>query len=145
MSSLSKNAGPEAVRIDYQTHAGRLAHYTPDFLMLLDSGKYVMLETKGRVDIDVPLKIRAADAWCRAASHSSLEWRYLYVPQEVFAKIDDTRLETLESLCEPTKQSLIAEKELNGLSPKCKKGIQEAIALFTFLEIKNYGVMPWGS
>jgi type III restriction enzyme len=159
--AFCKNAGPEAVRIDYQTHAGRLAHYTPDFLMLLESGKYVMLETKGRVDIDVPLKIRAADAWCRAASHSNLVWSYLYVPQEVFAKIDDTRLEALESLCEPTKQSLIqekieaplslekgnleklttdefiSEKELNLLPPKYKKCIQEAIVLFTFLEKKS--------
>lgn len=104
VAAFCKNAGPEAVRIDYQTHAGRLAHYTPDFLMLLDSGKYVMLETKGRVDIDVPLKIRAADAWCSAASHSSLVWSYVYVSQEVFAKIDDNRLETLISLCEPAKQ-----------------------------------------
>ncbi len=159
--AFCKNAGPEAVRIDYQTHAGRLAHYTPDFLILRDDGKYVMLETKGRVDIDVPLKIRAADAWCRAASHSSLEWSYVYVPQEVFAKIDDSRLEALMSLCEPSKNSLIsekieaplslekgnleklttdgfiAEKELNLLPPKCKKGIQEALALFTFLEKKS--------
>ncbi len=28
---------------------------------------------------------RAADAWVACASHSSLEWSYLYVPQEVFA------------------------------------------------------------
>jgi len=60
--AFCKNAGHEAVRIDYQTHAGRLAHYTLDFLIMQDSGKYVMLETRGRVDIDVPLKIRAADA-----------------------------------------------------------------------------------
>jgi type III restriction enzyme len=161
VACFCKNAGPEAVRIDYQTHAGRLAHYTPDFLIMRKNGKYVMLETKGRVDIDVPLKIRAADAWAACASHSSLEWSYLYVPQEVFARIDDIHLETLESLCEPAKQGLISEKveaplslekgnlekltfdefisesELNLLPPKCKKGIQESIALFTFLEGKS--------
>jgi type III restriction enzyme len=73
----------------------------------------------------------------------------------------DTRLETLESLCEPAKQGLISEKikaplslekgnleklttekfieekDLNLLLPKCKKGIQEAIALFAFLEKKS--------
>jgi type III restriction enzyme len=90
-----------------------------------------------------------------------LQWSYLYVPQEVFTKIDDIRLETLESLCEPAKQGLIsekieaplslekgnlekltteefiAEKDLSQLPPKCKKGIQEAIALFAFLEKKS--------
>jgi type III restriction enzyme len=161
VAAFCKNAGPEAVRIDYQTHAGRLAHYTPDFLMLLESGKYVMLETKGRVDIDVPLNIRAADAWCRAASTRGLQWAYVYVPQEVFAKIDDIYLQTLASLCEPAKSSLISEKidaplslekgnlekvaldefikekDLNLLPPKCKKGIQEFIALFKFLESKS--------
>jgi hypothetical protein len=49
--------------------------------MLLESGKYVMLETNGRLDIDVPLKIRAADAWVACASHSRLEWSYLCVLQ----------------------------------------------------------------
>ncbi|MBN1236298.1 MAG: hypothetical protein JW999_09670 [Methanotrichaceae archaeon] len=110
-----------------------------------------MLETKGRVDIYVHLKIRAADAWVACVLHSSLEWSFVYVPQVVFANIDESRLETLESLCEPSKQRLIqekieaplslekgnleklttdefiAEKELNRFSPKCKKRIQEAI------------------
>lgn len=161
VTAFCKNAGPEAVRIDYQTHTGRLAHYTPDFLILQEDGRYVMLETKGRVDIDVPIKIQAADAWCRAASTSSLEWSYAYVPQDIFAKIDDTSLKSLISATEPAKNSLIKEKveaplslekgnleelttdefisdkDLNLLPPKSKKGIQEAIALFKFLEDKS--------
>jgi type III restriction enzyme len=161
VTAFCKNAGPEAVRIDYQTHTGRLAHYTPDFLILQEDGRYVMLETKGRVDIDVPIKIQAAEAWCRAASHSSLEWTYAYVPQEVFAKFDDISLKSLISASEPAKNGLmrepveaplslekgnleelttdgfIAERELNLLPPKCRKGIQEAIALFKFLEKKS--------
>ncbi|MBN1236299.1 MAG: hypothetical protein JW999_09675 [Methanotrichaceae archaeon] len=32
--AFCKNAGPEAVRIDYQTHVSRLAHYIPDFPIL---------------------------------------------------------------------------------------------------------------
>jgi len=159
--AFCKNAGPEAVRIDYQTHTGRLANYTPDFLLLLDDGRYVMLETKGRVDIDVPIKIQAAEAWCQAASTSSLNWIYAYVPQEIFEKFDDMSLESLISATEPAKSSLkkeiveaplslekgkleeltteefIDENELNLLPPKCKKGIQEAIALFKFLEGKS--------
>jgi type III restriction enzyme len=161
VAAFCKNAGPEAVRIDYQTNTGRLANYTPDFLILLDDGKYVMLETKGRVDIDVPIKIRAAEAWCRAASTSSLLWSYAYVPQGIFEKIDNLSLKSLISATEPAKNSLMGEKieaplslekgnleklttdefisesDLNALSPKCKKGIQESVALFKFLEKKS--------
>jgi type III restriction enzyme len=156
-----RNAGPEALRIDFQTHAGRLSHYTPDFIVRRSDGSHVVLETKGRVDIDVPLKIRAAEAWCKAASESGIRWEYLYVPQEIFIKINDPRFEMLFPLCEPSKQSLIQEKidaplslekgnlekltldefiheeDLNQLPPKSKKGVQEAIALFKFLEKKS--------
>jgi len=155
-----RNAGPEALRIDFQTYAGRLSHYTPDFIVKRNNGNYVMLETKGRVDIDVPLKIRAADAWCKAASESGIKWEYLYVPQEIFPQVSDPRLEMLFPLCEPTKQNLIKEKidallslekgnlekielgefiqetDFNQLPTKSKKSIQEAIALFKFLEKK---------
>ena len=161
VAAFAKNAGPEAVRIDYQTHTGRLAHYTPDFLILLEDGRYVMLETKGRVDIDVPIKIQAAEAWCQAASTSSLMWSYAYVPQEVFGEFNDTSAKSLISATEPAKNRLISEKveahlslergnleelttdefiaesDLNLLPPKSKKGIQEAVALFKFLEGKS--------
>jgi len=161
VAAFCKNGGPEAVRIDYQNHTGRLAHYTPDFLIRKTSGNYVMLETKGRVDIDVPLKIRAAIAWCQAASGSGIRWDYLYVPEEIFGKADDNHLEALFPLCEPATQNLIRErieaplslekgnlerltvdefileKDLDRLPPKAKKCVQESIALFNFLEKKD--------
>jgi len=161
VAAFCKNGGPEAVRIDYQNHTGRLAHYTPDFLIRKTNGDYVMLETKGRVDIDVPLKIRAAIAWCEAASSSGIQWDYLYVPEDIFGKADDDHLEALFPLCGPATQNLIRErieaplslekgnlerltvdefvleKDLDRLPPKPKKCVQEAIALFKFLENKE--------
>ena len=161
VKAFFRNAGPEAIRIDYQTHTGRLAHYTPDFVIWKDDGRYVMLETKGRVDIDVPLKIRAAMAWCEAASDGGIKWDYLYVPQEIFSQADDNQLEMLFSLCEPAKQSLLRERieaplslekgnlekialdefisdvDFDRLPLKARKGVQEAIALFKFLESKD--------
>ena len=161
VAAFCKNAGAEAVRIDYQNHTGRLAHYTPDFLIRKTNGDYVMLETKGRVDIDVPLKIRAAVAWCEAASGSGIRWDYLYVPEDVFGKADDNHLDALFPLCEPATQNLIRErieaplslekgnlerltvdefileKDLDRLPPKPRKCVQESIALFNFLEKKD--------
>jgi type III restriction enzyme len=161
VSSFFKNAGPEALRIDYQTHAGRLAHYTPDFIIRRNDGSQVMLETKGREDIDVPLKARAAEAWCKAASASGIKWDYVYVREDIFNKFNDNRLEMLIHVCEPATQSIIKEKieaplslekgnleqitldefipedEFYHLSPKSKKSVQEAVVLFKFLEKKD--------
>jgi len=45
----------------------------------LADGSHLLVETKGRVDRDVPLKARAAAAWCKATAKSKTKWRYLYV------------------------------------------------------------------
>src|SRR5207302_5743811 len=60
VAALAKNAGPQALRIDYLTKEGRRAIYTPDFIVRIASGRYFLVETKGREDRDVPAKARAA-------------------------------------------------------------------------------------
>jgi type III restriction enzyme len=56
------------LRIDYLANGDRLAFYTPDFFVRTVDGHYYLVETKGREDRDVPLKAKAAIAWCEAAS-----------------------------------------------------------------------------
>ena len=36
--AFAKNAGPQALRIDYSTRQSQLAFYTPDFLVRLTDG-----------------------------------------------------------------------------------------------------------
>ncbi|MBW7909561.1 MAG: DEAD/DEAH box helicase family protein, partial [Kiritimatiellae bacterium] len=48
--AFAKNAGPQAVRIDYLTADHRLAFYTPDFFARDPDGAYYLIETKGRQD-----------------------------------------------------------------------------------------------
>ena len=67
VAAFAKNAGPQALRIDYLTDRRRLSLYTPDFIARKTDGSYVLIETKGRVDKDVPLKASAAVGWCKAA------------------------------------------------------------------------------
>ncbi|MCZ7601035.1 MAG: hypothetical protein M5U09_29375 [Gammaproteobacteria bacterium] len=67
VAAFAKNAGPQALRIDYLAAGQRLAFYRPDFFVRLADGQYLLVETKGRVDQDVPLKARAAVAWCQSA------------------------------------------------------------------------------
>ncbi|MCG6534622.1 MAG: hypothetical protein L7F78_08035, partial [Syntrophales bacterium LBB04] len=68
LAAPCKHAGPQALRISYQTEVGHLSLYTPDFLVRLSGGACLPVETKGREDKDDPAKARAAAAWCRAAS-----------------------------------------------------------------------------
>ncbi|MDD2765388.1 MAG: DEAD/DEAH box helicase family protein [Opitutaceae bacterium] len=109
VAAFAKNAGPQSVRIDYSTRQGQLAFYTPDFLVRLTDGSHLLVETKGRVDRDVPHKARAAVAWCKAASKGKAKWRYLYVPQDIFETFGEASAEVLARACEPALADLIEE------------------------------------
>jgi type III restriction enzyme len=162
VAAFCKNAGPQALRVDYSTPNGQLALYTPDFLVRLNKGGCVVVETKGRVDKDVPLKARAAVAWCKAASTKATQWRYLYVPEATFAAFGGQQLETLLRACEPALQDLLAEavepqlilpfgearaedslaafigkEQFESLPPRYQKTIQQAVALFDFTAKKK--------
>lgn len=164
VQSFCKNAGPQSLRIDYQSGAGRLAFYTPDFLVRLKNGHYVLVETKGRVDIDVPLKATAAVAWCKAATTKKIKWEYLYVAQTVFSGITSNKVEDLIRTCKPSLAELIKEKKTDQLSlplgdyeegsvsgidafiestlldklpTRYKKAIEHAVTLFQFSEKKE--------
>ena len=79
--AFAKNAGPQALRIDYLNASGRIARYIPDFFVRDNKGAYFLIETKGMPDANAEHKARAARAWCRAASQSGASWTYLFVPQ----------------------------------------------------------------
>ena len=161
VAAFCKNAGPQSLRVDYLTGNGQLAFYTPDFLARLGDGNYALVETKGRVDKDVPLKARAAVAWCKAASKTKQKWVYLYIPQQTFEAFGDNRLDVLARSCEPALQDLIEEAQvpqltlafgevredetemfiskadLAALPPAHQKMVQQAISLFQFTEKKT--------
>lgn len=111
VAAFCKNAGPQCLRIDYLAAGGRLAFYTPDFLVRKKDGHYLLVETKGREDRDVPAKARAAIAWCKSASTKAVKWEYLYVPQGVFDRFDGSKIEELARACEPALKALLEEAE----------------------------------
>ena len=164
VAAFCKNAGPQSLRIDYLTVAGRIAFYTPDFLVRLSGGNYLLAETKGREDQDVPIKARAAVAWCRAASTKKVKWDYLYVPQGVMGKISSNRMEDLVRTCAPALANLlreqdniqlplpfgetpdvtstmlekfIAAKDLASLPSRYRKAVEHAVTLYQFTEKKK--------
>lgn len=163
VAAFAKNAGPQALRVDYSTRQGQIAFYTPDFLVRLSGGAHLLVETKGRVDRDVPMKARAAAAWCKAASTAKVKWSYLYVPQETFEVFSGDRAELLARSCEPALQDLLEEAaepqmllpfgearpgdermvefistaDFAALPPAHQRMVRQAVSLFRFLENKS--------
>lgn len=165
LTAFAKNAGPQALRIDYLTTEGRRAIYTPDFFVRRPEGHYYLIETKGRSDKDVPAKARAAIEWCKAASTKSVRWEYVFVPQAVFEQIRGNSVDELARACAPSLADLLREaqasqltftfekadeervadqvkafigpKELESLPPRYRKALEHAVTLFHFHEKKE--------
>jgi type III restriction enzyme len=74
--------------IEYTDSATNLRYYEPDFAVMLEDGTRCLVETKGREDIDVAHKDRAAEIWCENATFlTQTHWSYLKVPQKEFGKL----------------------------------------------------------
>lgn len=170
VAAFSKNAGPQALRIDYLANGNRLAFYTPDFFVRKKEGSYLLVETKGRVDLDVPAKARAAVEWCKSASASGVKWSYCYIPETIFLQFTGNSLSLLESACTPELKNLIQEagseqpalpfyqisneqkeetrdqfiqpQEYALLPDRYQRSIDEAVTLFSFLESKDNSLSP---
>ncbi len=135
VAAFAKNAGPQCLRIDYLANGDRLAFYTPDFFVRTIDGHYYLVETKGREERDVPLKAKAAIAWCKAASGMTTEvattnpnvrsadfsqqkagtWHYLYIPQGVFERMAGDTVAELARACAPALQNLLQSEEFQDL------------------------------
>lgn len=166
VAAFAKNAGPQCLRIDYLGSGSRLAFYTPDFFIRTTDGNYCLVETKGREDRDVPIKARAAIAWCESATVPECKWEYLYVPQGVFERMHGDTIAELARTCRPALQNLleyeetkaryplfasIADEEekapsigdvideslLDGLPRRHRKAVEQAVELLQFFSNKE--------
>lgn len=79
--------------IEYTDNANNLRYYEPDFVAVSTDGVHHLVETKGREDIDVAHKDRAAGIWCENATLlTEVAWQYMKVPQAEFAKLQAAEL-----------------------------------------------------
>jgi type III restriction enzyme len=164
IETFGKNAGPQALRIDYLAAGSRLSFYTPDFFVRAKDGNCFLVETKGREDREVPAKARAAAAWCKAASSKETSWTYVYVPQGTFGRLNTDQFRDLVSLCQPALSELLSENVspqlgflftkaqddaelrldefiaseiLSQLPSRYKNNINQAVMLYRFTENKE--------
>lgn len=85
--------------IPYTDAVANLRYYEPDFVAVTQDGKHWVLETKGRQDIDVAHKDRAARLWCENASIlTGTPWEYKKVLQKEFEKLAPVEFEDLIAL-----------------------------------------------
>jgi type III restriction enzyme len=86
--SYAKNYLTVHFKLDYVNADGDISNYYPDFLVKLSNKKVVVVETKGREDLDVPLKMKRLCQWCEDinAIQSDVIYDFVYVEQERFDK-----------------------------------------------------------
>jgi type III restriction enzyme len=77
--------------IEYTDARGNLRYYEPDFVAETVDGTHYLIETKGREDVDVAHKDRAARLWCENTTQlTGKPWSYLKVPQTEHASLQPT-------------------------------------------------------
>ncbi|MHB1006194.1 MAG: restriction endonuclease, partial [Chloroflexota bacterium] len=85
--------------IEYTDTVSNLRYYEPDFVVRLDDGSHYLVETKGREDVDVVHKDRAAVIWCENATLlTGTAWQYLKVPQQEFERLRPDEFSDLQAL-----------------------------------------------
>ena len=84
--SYAKNYFGVSFKLDYVNADGDISNYYPDFFIKLTDGCVVVAETKGREDLDVPLKMRRLAQWCEDVNTVSpnATYDFVYVDQENF-------------------------------------------------------------
>ena len=147
VAAFCKNAGPQCLRIDYLALGGRRAFYTPDFLIRKKDGDYLLVETKGREDRDVPAKARAAVAWSKSASTRKVKWEYLYVPQGIFDQFRGNTIDELTRTCAPALASLLREEESAQMVLPFEAAEEAAppAAMDEFVSTEAMGKLPKGT
>ena len=89
VQAFAKNYLAVGFKLDYVKTDGDLANYTPDFTVRTSDKKIWVVETKGRVELDVPRKMARLKQWCAdatAAEENGQQYDFLYVDQNGFEK-----------------------------------------------------------
>ena len=91
VTSFAKNYLAVGFKIDYVKTDGDLSTYTPDFIVKTNDGMVWIIETKGRVELDLPQKMTRLRQWCADATSASQTeggevYRFVYVDQQGYER-----------------------------------------------------------
>lgn len=82
--------------MEYRDTEDNLRLYYPDFVVLTSKGEHLIIETKGRVDVDVERKDQRGEQWCKDVNRLiDGKWSFIRVDQE---KYEEYRFESVDEL-----------------------------------------------
>ena len=95
--SYAKNYFAVNFKLDYVKADGDISNYYPDFLVKLSNERIFIVETKGQVDTDVPLKMERLRQWCTDINRvqTDVKYDFVYVDQESFERYKPTSFQQL--------------------------------------------------
>jgi len=96
--SYVKNYFGVHFKIDYKNADGNISDYYPDFVVKKNEKEMFIIETKGREDLDVPLKTQRLKQWCEDLNKAQKKAKYdfIYVDEESFDKYNPSTFDELE-------------------------------------------------
>lgn len=89
VQAFAKNYLAIGFKLDYVKSDGDLSNYTPDFVVRTNDKKIWIVETKGRVELDLPQKMARLKQWCgdaNAAEEDGQQYDFVFVDQNSFEK-----------------------------------------------------------
>ena len=87
--AFAKNYLAIGFKLDYVKTDGDLSNYVPDFIVRTSDTTIWIVETKGRVELDLPQKMARIKQWCAdatAAEENGQRYDFVYVDQEGYEK-----------------------------------------------------------
>ena len=95
--SYAKNYLAVHFKLDYVKADGDISNYYPDFLVKLSPKRIYVVETKGREELDLPLKMERLRQWCEDINRvqKEVKFDFVYVDQEGFEKYKPTSFSQL--------------------------------------------------
>ncbi len=87
VEAFSKIVSKIGFFVEYKDSKDNLRFYYPDFVVTIDESERLIIETKGREDVDVEHKDKRIKKWCKDATGlSGWKWSFIRVDQEDFEK-----------------------------------------------------------
>jgi len=95
--SYVKNYFGVHFKIDYKNYDGDISNYYPDFIVKKSEKEIFIIETKGREDLDVPLKMQRLKQWCEDLNkiQGKIKYDFVYVDEKSFDKYKISSFEEL--------------------------------------------------
>ena len=110
--AYAKNYLAVHFKLDYVDAKGNISNYYPDFLVKVSDKETFIVETKGREELDVPLKMQRLRQWCEDINRvrAGVAYDYVYVDEDGFEKYKPSSFKDLAANFREYKQGFCSPR-----------------------------------